>query len=287
MKRTIVIGLIGTAAGATLLAGAAGATAGAAGSGLPTMTIALNGSSIHVGGSLVSGAVDVVSTTTGVRDAEPTLFRLDPGVTVGSLVKFLSSPAGADPNGASKLGSIVFDADAPRGTSHVQTSLQPGSYVAIDTESLQSQGPGSGPAKAPPITTFTIAPSSHPASLPAPGATLQTIEFGFRGPAVLHRGELVRFENSGFLVHMVVAIQARSAGAAHQIVSLLRAGKDNQAMHLAANGLSWLGPVSGGGMQQLRLSAAPGTYVLACFMDTQDGREHTQLGMERIVHVVK
>jgi hypothetical protein len=27
--------------------------------------------------------------------------------------------------------------------------------------------------------------------------------------------------------------------------------------------------------------------VLACFMDTQDHREHTQLGMERVIRIVK
>ena len=40
-------------------------------------------------------------------------------------------------------------------------------------------------------------------------------------------------------------------------------------------------------MQQAVLNAKPGYYVEACFMDTQDGREHTQLGMERLIRVVK
>jgi hypothetical protein len=40
-------------------------------------------------------------------------------------------------------------------------------------------------------------------------------------------------------------------------------------------------------MQQQVLTAPPGIYVLACFMNTQDGREHTQLGMERTIRIVK
>jgi hypothetical protein len=40
-------------------------------------------------------------------------------------------------------------------------------------------------------------------------------------------------------------------------------------------------------MQQEVITAKPGVYVIACFMDTQDGREHTQLGMERMIKVVK
>jgi hypothetical protein len=38
-------------------------------------------------------------------------------------------------------------------------------------------------------------------------------------------------------------------------------------------------------MQQEVLNANPGYYVQACFMDTQDGREHTVLGMERVIQI--
>ena len=40
-------------------------------------------------------------------------------------------------------------------------------------------------------------------------------------------------------------------------------------------------------MQQEVLIAKPGFYVQACLMDTQDGREHTQLGMERLIKITK
>jgi hypothetical protein len=40
-------------------------------------------------------------------------------------------------------------------------------------------------------------------------------------------------------------------------------------------------------LQQERLTAQTGYWVLACFMDTQDGREHTQLGMDRVIRIVK
>jgi hypothetical protein len=39
-------------------------------------------------------------------------------------------------------------------------------------------------------------------------------------------------------------------------------------------------------MQQEVLNTKPGYYVEACFMDTQDHREHTQIGMLRVVKVV-
>ncbi|MBV8430146.1 MAG: hypothetical protein JO244_03225 [Solirubrobacterales bacterium] len=70
-------------------------------------------------------------------------------------------------------------------------------------------------------------------------------------------------------------------------MALLRAGKDHQAMRFATGMAEFAGPLSTGGLQQFNLNALPGWYVLACFMNAQDGREHTQLGMERIIRIVK
>jgi hypothetical protein len=46
-------------------------------------------------------------------------------------------------------------------------------------------------------------------------------------------------------------------------------------------------PMSTGGLLETVITEPPGIYVQDCFMDTQDGRSHTQLGMERIFKIVK
>jgi hypothetical protein len=97
----------------------------------------------------------------------------------------------------------------------------------------------------------------------------------------------VRVQNDGFLVHMVDGIAVKNAAAAGKLTALLRAGKDKQAQRLATGFVSFAGPLSQGGVQQQVLHAKPGTYVLVCFMNTQDGREHTQLGMERTIRIAK
>jgi hypothetical protein len=65
----------------------------------------------------------------------------------------------------------------------------------------------------------------------------------------------------------------------------LRAGKDKPAMRLASGFANFAGPLSPGGMKQEVINAKPGIYVLACFMNTRDGREHTQVGMERTITI--
>jgi hypothetical protein len=281
MKRIISIAAAGPALavgiGLATIGGPSAAASSAPASGLPKLTIAMSGHSIDVGGTLQSGAVDVVSTTTNEPAGAPLLVRLNAGVTPAQLYAFLGTGGARDPNNLSRYGSIVFSASAPTGTSHVQTKLEPAQYVAFDSA-------GRDPSKWP-TTTFSIANASSPAALPSVGAKVRAIDFAFRGARTLHQGESVRFVNGGFLVHMIVGTEAKSAKAAKPIVKALRAGNDAKAKRLSVGGALFMGVVSPGAVQQMKVTAKPGVWVLACFMQTQDRREHTRLGMERIIHI--
>ena len=246
---------------------------------LPHLTIAMNGHSITVGGALQSGAVTVVSTTTGEARGEPLLLRLNPGVTPSRAYAFTASPAARDLDNVSRVGAIVFDAEADRGTSQVQTRLQPGQYVAFDLA-------GPNPARAPHVA-FTVVQSAHPVALPTPQAIIRAIDFAFRAPHTLRDDELVRFQNDGTRVHMIVATQARNAQAARQVLAALRAGNDNKAKRLTIAGATFADPLSSGASQQMTINLTPGYWILASFVATKDGREDTQFGMERIVRIVR
>ena len=98
---------------------------------------------------------------------------------------------------------------------------------------------------------------------PTPQATIRTIEFGFRGPTTLQVGELVRFENEGFLVHMNIAFPVKSMGAAKQALKLLLAGKEKpveKARHRSAGHVRG-SAVLGRALQQSTITAKPGIYV--------------------------
>jgi hypothetical protein len=237
---------------------------------LPVITVKMTGKRITVGGALQSGGVRVVSTVTGEPAGSPTFVRLHKGVTVAQFFK----AARGDPNNVALIASIVFSPPAAKGTSSAQASLAPGRYVALDATS-----------RTPPLTTFTIAKASSPATLPTPQATVSSIEFGFRGPGTLHNGELVRFANHGFLVHMIVAARGANRAGAHKIAKLLKAGKDGAAQRLATGFTAFFNILTHGASQQQVVRVRPGYWVLACFQATQDGREHTRLGMERVIHI--
>jgi hypothetical protein len=265
----------GVVAAVAMLMAIAASGAGAASDTLPTLNLTMDGKSIAVSGAEQSGAVNIVSTVTTKAGTAPTLVRLEPGVSFAEAF----SHAAQDPNNLRGFGEIVFGTEAAPGTSSAQTVLAPGHYVALDTS-------GNNPADWP-KAQFDVTAASAPASLPKPAASVSAIEFGFKGAGVLHQGSLVRFQNSGFLVHMIAAVRVRRAADAKKVVALLKAGKDRQVQKLASGFVQPLGAVSPGAIVQENLTAPRGTYVLACFMSTQDGREHTRLGMEKIVKIVK
>lgn len=262
-----------------LAGGMASASDGHAAATLPTITLALDGKSITVGGQEVSGAVNIKTTVTKESMGEPTLVRLDPGVTFAQAQAAVQSHRG-DLDALDGLATVVYDQDASRGATTVgQVALQPGNYVALDL------GQGGGKA---PHTTFAVAQSPSPGALPAASATVSAHEFGFSGPTVLHEGTIVRAVNDGWLVHMIDATGVRSRADGMKVIALLLAGKDKQATKIATSAFFSLAePISHGVSQQEVLNVPPGWYVQACFMTTQDGREHTQLGMERLIRVVK
>ena len=270
------------AVSAVAAASALAVSASGAGTALPTLTIALNGTKgITVSGSMVSGAVSVVSTFTGKAPSGPTsngpefaLARLNPGATLQQAAGAVQSHHG-DINALTPYGSFLVDASAP-GT--VQTVLTPGTWVALN---LTGNGrPGSAP--------FTVTQSSSPAALPHAQSIQTAVEFGFRGPSVLRNGTIVRAQNEGWLVHMVTLNGVRSKAAGIKLMALLHKKTTFKETRPYITGVfvPLLGPASTGAMQQMVLNTKPGYYVEACFMDTQDGREHVQLGMERLVRVV-
>jgi hypothetical protein len=264
------------ATGALVLAGGASAATS-----LPTLKIALTGTKgVSVSGSEVSGAVNVVSTFSGKAPGGPNsngptwgLVRLDPGVSMLQAVGAVGSHHG-DINALTPYGSLFADNAAGVPT---QTVLSPGNYIALNITGNGNPG----------LAPFTVTASSSPAALPKAAATQTAIEFNFRGPTVLHDGTIVRAQNGGYLVHMIIGIGVKNVATAHKVMTLLKAGKDGKAQRLASGFLALAGPLSPGGMQQSVLNAKPGYYVEVCFMDTQDGREHTRLGMMRLIRVVK
>lgn len=274
MKRAVVVSSalsIAVVAAAFALMTSSSVAAGS----LPVVTLAVTPKTVTVGGSEVSGAVKVVTTVTGEKADVPALFLLKPGVSPAEFNKVAGAIGSNAPLDAiDPYASIVLNYQAPEGTSSAETWLQPGTYVAANS--------GSGEA------VFTVTPSATPAGLPVPAAEVDAIDFGFRGASTLHDGELVRFKNDGYLIHMVAYIPVKSIADAAKVEALLRAGDTKGAKKYAIGKPAlFAGPLSHAELQQEVITQPPGVYVLLCLMNAEDGREHFQLGMFRTLLIVK
>jgi hypothetical protein len=255
--------------------------AGQAAGTLPSLTVSASSSAITITGTPTSGAVNVIATSTGkLKEPAIVLVRLLPGATEAEAITALANPK-LDPNSVGKFGSIVLDEEAPPGKGEeAQTDLQPGNYLAV----LAGDETGATSVH----QAFTVAASSSPAALPAAQAQEKTIDFGFKGPTTLKVGELVGWEDAGYLVHMNIAFPVKNRAAAAKVIAKLKSGHEKGLEKLIAGPpVSFQGPVSPGGYQQSVVTARPGLYVQACFMETQDGRDHTRLGMERVIRITQ
>ena len=174
---------------------------------LPVLTLKMTGKVIAVGGSLESGAVRVVSTVTdkaeAANGAAPTLLRLDPGVTLRGVLQGVRQ-AGEQPQlRPQRPVRLCADRLLPPGQPWDElrrsSTSTPGNYVAID---LGTNG-------------HAAQHHVHHRQVGAPGRAAQAgrrrsrrSSSASRSPAKLHDGELVKWANAGFLVHMIVGAEA-------------------------------------------------------------------------------
>jgi hypothetical protein len=265
--------VMGTAVASALALTAASSMAAGT---LPTLTVALSKNSVTVGGQKVSGAVQISTTVSGEASDGATLILLKPGVSLPEFSRVISKLGDSALDALDPYGTIVFDGPGtPEGqTTTADAVLPAGTYVALKN--------GNGHA------VFKVTASAHPAALPRPGATVTAIDFAFHGAKTLHDGELVRFTNRGYLIHMAQAAPTASVATAKKAEADLLAGNIKAAKKYAiAAPIALAGPLSSGESQESVVAAAPGVYVLFCSMNSQDGREHYQLGMFRTIKIVK
>lgn len=278
MKRIITLAAL--AALLAVAAVAAAATTGHKATTLPVLTISETGGTVQVGGTPQSGATEL-DFTTDLRPAkgddagaEFGVIRLNSGVTPEQFT------AGIKPDGSNleKFGSLETTVGVSKGQRiKVQTILKPAQYVVADLNAKPSDQSRH--------TVIQVAQNPAPLALPKADATFRMKEYRFTGPKTIRRGDLVRTENTGKQQHMAVALRAKNLKQAKAFEKLLRKGKDGK-VEKKIRGIGFLSDVvSPGAVNQSKVTMPRGVYVLACFMDTKKGVEHTRLGMERTLIV--
>ena len=118
--------------------------------------------------------------------------------------------------------------------------LAPGQYVALNAEGEKSSKWPRTQLRRRRLAFARRAPGR-------PGAPRRRSTSASAARAVLHVGELVRFENEGYLVHMDIAFAVKSKKAAKQVLKGLATGHEKGLEKLAAGPpVGFAGPISTG-----------------------------------------
>jgi hypothetical protein len=245
-----------------------------AGPDAPVINIVRTGKTLWVDGSLRSGGAEITAALHG----QLLLIRFDQSAGTQRLRAALAQAA-VNPDALGGVAVIVLDVAARAGQVAVQTVLQPGSYEALNVTS--------GSRSSWPVSYFRVVKSDRPVMLAKPGASIEAIDFGFRGARLLRDGELVKFGNGGYLVHMIAFYRAKSRADASQLAADLRHRRYAQASRLAVLTGMFTGPLSHNQWQQQVIANHPGYYVLACVLRTQSGQYETRLGMVQVIRIVR
>jgi hypothetical protein len=237
----------------------------------PVINIVRTGKTLWVDGPLRSGGAEI----TGALHGQLILIRFDHSASRKPPAALTWTAADGDT--LAGVAAIVLDVAARAGHISVQANLRPGEYEALNvTHGIRSRWP---------LSYFRVVQSGAAVSLPKPGASIEAIDFGFRGARLLHDGELVRFGNQGYLVHMISFYRARNRGDASRIAADLQHRRSARASRLAVLTGMFAGPLSHNQWQQQVISNHPGYYVLACALRTQSGRYETRLGMVQVIRI--
>jgi hypothetical protein len=137
-----------------------------------------------------------------------------------------------------------------------------------------------GKASTWPRKAFTIHHNGRPAALPRAAAKVTGFDYGYSGATSVKRGSVLRLASKGDEDHMFIALKVPKGETAKHIKQQLREGKDGDVQSEVKYVGNLSDPISPGAVNQSRVTLPRGTFVLACFMSTKKGVEHTKLGME-------
>lgn len=268
----------GTLAGAALAAPTAGVAQDAATLPLVKVTATAKTAAVTGAETLTAGPTQLSLSTPAHRTIA--IVQLKPGKTAADLkAAIAASKMSASP--VFKVARLLGGGGSTGGRPYVfTTDLSAGTYEVVDdTErpTIESE--------------FTVAAGTSNVRAPAAAATIDLYDFKMTASAPLPATGAVKVVNHGPSPHFVAIARLKKATDGPKVVALLRKkGGEMKAQKLldaaSAGGLADL--LSPGVTDVVQTDGLkPGKYLIACFYadEKSHGKEHSMLGMERVVTV--
>jgi hypothetical protein len=265
------------------------ATVGAGQEPARTVAISLERRSVTVTGAdnLPAGPARVELRSRLRTDTEVLLIALRPGKTVDDLRRAIAQSR-RGPGPLKAVATIEASGAPRRGATYVTTvDLHAGiTYVA---GTVLDEPVGARPKAL--LQAFTVGTTPTTAVRPVPSATVGMYDYAYGMPGALPRSGVIRFENRGERVHMVVAYPLRRGTSRAKAVHALLRNKQRRFFGRLINqrrGIEPLGPVSSGTVNDVEVDfGRGGNWIFICFIGDGERNDpsHFTLGMAKAFRV--
>jgi plastocyanin len=225
--------------------------------------------------SVEAGAVTVELENTGKRRHSIQLARYDEGHQAEELLQAGNAWA----SGKKPLPEWVHlsgGTGSVKGgeTGSVTVALEPGSYVALDTNA-----PGQ-----PPFAEFEVTGEGGDAQVPDAAATIEAEEYSFTTAGLEAGASTVRFDNAGEQPHHVEAVGLREGATIEDVERFFKTEKGKPPIDESKSFAMAI--LDGGESQTAELDIPAGRYAVLCFIpDREGGPPHAARGMINEVEV--
>jgi hypothetical protein len=249
-----------------------------------------NGSHVYLDHNAVqAGSIQFrVSTSTpaGGSGSDISLFKLQPGTTLGKVVSDFNEEFGAAPaKGTRDLTrdiTIYGLADVIHGYPMVVTEpLAPGTYYMVDSSAAPPSGPSS-------FTRFTVGSDRSGVAQSSDRASALTVKTTtsdrFVAPDNWPHDATVTVANVSDTLHFMDLQPVKPGTTDRQVQAYFDSGSQAPPPFAAQGPTGGSDVLSPGRTLQLTYDLPAGTYVLLCFIaDDQTGMPHAVMGMHKVV----
>jgi hypothetical protein len=236
--------------------------------------------------SIPSGWTQLTLHNQGELSHDLILFKLAEGKTMDGVMAALESEG--PPEWITLYGQIT----AEPGTHNMfMTNLAPGSYGMISFGENAGGPPDAAQGMVAALTVTEETNGATEAALPQTEASIELVDFSFVVNGLQSGEQLVRLQNTGNQAHEAVIFRLKAGALLADVQALLDAEmkgeevSDDMVDAIVEQKGSMM--LESGLVSYIKLTLEPGTYVLLCFLPSQehDGKPHHALGMVQQVTI--
>lgn len=238
----------------------------------PEVAITLTDYAFALPDTVAPGVTAIRIVNQGERMHHAILARIDSGKTMADVEAMMSQPAAPTPGWVKIVGG--GGAVKPGGSNVTVSDLQPGLHVLICF--LQDAGDQPPHVALGMVRPFTVAGERGSATLPVASGEIRMSDYTYDLPTLAAGEHTLHVVNDGTEEHEIAVARIPDGMTFEAFMAALRPDAEPDAQPIGGNGA-----LSPGESNWWKVTLAPGTYAVLCWVPSPDGTPHVMKGMAR------